>query len=161
MDINSIAESSPAPIYDLPASGGSSFVGSSAEATKEQFLHLLVSQLKNQNPLEPLTNEQFLGQLAQFTGVEEQQKTTEAIQQLVQLNAANSSISHLAEASAFLGKSVDYIDPATGDDANGVVTSVGIDQGAVVVKIGTKSVPLILITGVKEPAAGDPEESNS
>lgn len=41
-----------------------------AEIDKQTFLELLVTQLKNQDPFEPLKNEEFLAQLAQFSSLE-------------------------------------------------------------------------------------------
>ena len=38
---------------------------------KNQFLQLLVAQLKGQNPLDPLDGTQFVSQLAQFSSLEE------------------------------------------------------------------------------------------
>lgn len=40
-------------------------------ATKENFLQLLVAQIKNQNPLNPQDGTQFLSQLSQFTEMEQ------------------------------------------------------------------------------------------
>ena len=40
-------------------------------ANKETFLQLLVSQLKNQNPLNPQDGMQFVAQLAQFSQLEQ------------------------------------------------------------------------------------------
>jgi flagellar basal-body rod modification protein FlgD len=40
-------------------------------ASKEAFLQLLVSQIKNQNPLNPTDGVQFLSQLAQFSELEQ------------------------------------------------------------------------------------------
>jgi len=40
----------------------------------DTFLTLLTTQLKNQNPLEPLDSNQFTQQLVQFAGVEQQMK---------------------------------------------------------------------------------------
>lgn len=40
-------------------------------ATKENFLQLLVAQIKNQNPLNPQDGAQFLSQLSQFTEMEQ------------------------------------------------------------------------------------------
>ena len=48
----------------LPTAGNS-------VATKENFLQLLVAQIKNQNPLEPADGTQFLSQLSQFTEMEQ------------------------------------------------------------------------------------------
>lgn len=39
--------------------------------TEDTFLKLLVSQLKNQDPLNPADSTQFVGQLAQFSSLEQ------------------------------------------------------------------------------------------
>lgn len=43
----------------------------SSIATKDMFLKLLVTQLKNQNPLNPEDGMQFVSQLAEFTNLEQ------------------------------------------------------------------------------------------
>ncbi len=45
--------------------------GSDALASKEVFLQLLVNQLRYQNPLQPADGVQFISQLAQFSGLEQ------------------------------------------------------------------------------------------
>ncbi len=52
--------------------------------TKEMFLKLLVTQIRNQNPLNPADGTQFLTQLAQFTELEQ----TIAIRQELEAIAA-------------------------------------------------------------------------
>ncbi len=42
-----------------------------AEQQKNQFLQLLVAQMKGQNPLDPQDGTQFVSQLAQFSSLEE------------------------------------------------------------------------------------------
>lgn len=62
-------------------------------ATKQMFLQLLVSQIKNQNPLNPADPAEFLGQLTQFTAVEqmlEMRQQLEAIRALLEAGAAGS-----------------------------------------------------------------------
>src|SRR5213083_902330 len=49
------------------------------------FLTLLTTQLKNQNPLDPLDTNQFTQQLVQFAGVEQQLKTNDQLTSLVSL----------------------------------------------------------------------------
>ena len=48
--------------------------GTSIANNFDQFLTLLTTQLRNQNPLDPLDTNQFTQQLVQFAGVEQQLK---------------------------------------------------------------------------------------
>jgi len=43
--------------------------GSSSDLGQEDFLTLMITQFKNQDPFEPMDNGEFLGQLAQFSTV--------------------------------------------------------------------------------------------
>src|SRR3954453_6148933 len=51
----------------------------------DQFLTLLTTQLKNQNPLDPLDTNQFTQQLVQFASVEQQMKSNDQLHTLVAL----------------------------------------------------------------------------
>ncbi len=66
----------------------------------DTFLLLLTTQLKNQDPLEPLDSNQFTEQLVQFTGVEQSIATNKNLEQLVALSstaAANAAVSYLGQ----------------------------------------------------------------
>src|SRR3954469_15570738 len=65
----------------------------------DTFLTLLMTQLKNQNPLEPLDTNQFTQQLVQFAGVEQQINMNQQLTSLVSLQKANQTTS----AMSFLG----------------------------------------------------------
>lgn len=54
---------------------------SSTEASEDQFLQLLVTQLQNQNPLDPLDNAEFTSQLAQFSMLEELEGMSESLEE--------------------------------------------------------------------------------
>lgn len=54
----------------------------------DTFLTLLTSQLENQDPLEPLSSEQFTQQLVQFSQVEQQIATNDQLESLVSLSLA-------------------------------------------------------------------------
>ena len=56
------------------ATGTQPPVGKTDDIGKDAFLSLLVTQLQNQDPLEPQDNSEFLAQLAQFTSLESLQQ---------------------------------------------------------------------------------------
>jgi len=74
----------------------------------DTFLTLLTTQLKNQNPLEPLDTNQFTQQLVQFTSVEQQLKTNEFLEALVlgNQNTAATAYSATNQAVGLIGKTV-------------------------------------------------------
>lgn len=68
----------------------------------QAFLTLLTTQLKNQNPLDPLDTNQFTQQLVQFASVEQQLKTNDTLSAL--LTASQST--NLSNAANFIGKTI-------------------------------------------------------
>ena len=68
----------------------------------DTFLQLLTTQLKNQNPLDPLDTNQFTSQLVQFTSVEQQLKTNDFLEALL-LSSGNAASS---QAVGYMGKEV-------------------------------------------------------
>src|SRR6266446_7627197 len=66
------------------------------------FLQLLTTQLKNQNPLDPLDTNQFTQQLVQFAQVEQQLKGNEQLATLVSIEKSAQSTTALA----FVGQNV-------------------------------------------------------
>ncbi len=69
---------------------------------QEQFLELMVAQLKNQDPLKPMQNGEFLGQLAQFgtvNGIQQLQQSFASLSASLQSNQA-------LMASSLVGRSV-------------------------------------------------------
>lgn len=58
-----------------------------------QFLLLLTTQLKNQNPLDPLDTNQFTQQLVQFSSVEQQLRTNDTLSSLLTATKASSASS--------------------------------------------------------------------
>lgn len=51
---------------------------------KEDFLKLLVTQLRYQDPTEPMSNEQFIAQTAQFSSLEQMQEMNSNLQAFVE-----------------------------------------------------------------------------
>lgn len=67
-----------------------------------QFLTLLTTQLKNQNPLDPMDTNQFTQQLVQYAGVEQQLKSNDRLDSIL----SNAKSSSAAAATGFIGQTV-------------------------------------------------------
>lgn len=86
-----------------PPSGGSNELG------HDDFLHLMMIQFKNQDPLSPVQNEQFLAQLAQFSTVSGISEMNESMASL----AASIQASQALQAASIVGRDV-LVDSDTG-----------------------------------------------
>jgi flagellar basal-body rod modification protein FlgD len=71
-----------------------------ASLGKDDFLKLLVTQLRNQDPLNPLDQNQFLAQTAQFTSLEHLQNISRGLEDL----RAVSGTSGLAQSASVIGR---------------------------------------------------------
>src|SRR5947209_16010708 len=83
----------------------------------QTFLTLLTTQLKNQNPLDPLDTNQFTSQLVQFAQVEQQLKSNDQLSTLVSLQQTAQNTAALD----YVGKSV-AVDGTTAPLSNGKAT---------------------------------------
>src|SRR5215510_6145419 len=81
------------------------------------FLQLLTTQLKNQNPLDPLDTNQFTQQLVQFAQVEQQLKQNDQLATLISIEKSAQSTTALA----FVGQTV-AVDGTTAALKNGLAT---------------------------------------
>ncbi len=69
---------------------------------KDAFLKLLVTQLQNQDPLNPLDDKEFIAQLAQFSSLEQMTNISEGITSLTEKTAQQDMLS----AVSYIGKEV-------------------------------------------------------
>ena len=60
------------------------FTGGSKALGKEDFLKLLIAQMKHQDPLKPMDDTAFVAQLAQFSSLEQQSSTNRLLELLAQ-----------------------------------------------------------------------------
>src|SRR4051812_41166222 len=90
----------------------------------DTFLRILTTQLKNQNPLDPLDSNQFTQQLVQFAGVEQQINMNQQLTTLVTLQKATQTTS----AMSFLGSTA-TVDGTTTKLTNGAAAwSFSVDK---------------------------------
>lgn len=128
---------------------------------KDQFLTLLVTQLKYQNPLQPMDDKAFIAQMAQFSTLEQLMNISDQITDMRQ---------SLGGISSLIGKKVSWVEYVEGTNGettvkSGVVDSVLVRDGVQFVKIGDNEVALEYImqieNNVQEPEIPDTEGPNT
>lgn len=72
----------------------------SNELGKDDFLKLLIAQLSNQDPTNPLENTEFIAQMAQFSSLEQMTNMSQSFEKL-------SALINSSEAQSMLGKTVE------------------------------------------------------
>ena len=116
-----------------------------SQVGQDQFLKLMVAQLKSQDPLEPIKDQEFLGQLAQFS-------TLSGIEKLNANFADMLSLQQITQGSNLIGRQVVYQD-AAGATARGTVQGFAINSGRVELQIGNDAVSLDNVIGMTSAAA--------
>jgi flagellar basal-body rod modification protein FlgD len=109
--------------------------------TPEDFIKMLVAQLQNQDPTQPVDNSEILQQVSQI----------EAITTDQQLNTTLTSVllgQNVATASALLSKTVTGAD-ASGNAVSGTVSSVSFSGGAATLTVNGQTIALSSVTGVQ------------
>ncbi|NDF64837.1 MAG: flagellar hook assembly protein FlgD [Betaproteobacteria bacterium] len=99
----------------------------STEMGQNQFLTLFTTQLKNQNPLDPMKNEAFVAQLAQFSQLE----ATTAMKNSLDSMVSSMKSDRMLAGSSLIGRKVAVPDgPATLLGGQPVTGSVDLPTGA-------------------------------
>lgn len=122
----------------------------SAAVGRQQFLQLFVTQLKNQDPLEPTKQEEFLSQLAQFSTVEGIENINGKFDQMLTLQKkvdGLTALQTLNSGAALIGKQVSH---GTNGEKSGVVSEVRQTAGQTLLKIGGQLIPVTQVFSVAE-----------
>jgi flagellar basal-body rod modification protein FlgD len=96
------------------------------------FLRLLIAEMKNQDPTNPMDTSQYMSQFAQLSSVEQAMQTNNKLDALL-------SSQSLSQANGLIGKTVSFTD-STGASFSGKVASVSINSDGSVATLenGTK-----------------------
>ncbi|MEK5058728.1 flagellar hook capping FlgD N-terminal domain-containing protein [Paenibacillus shunpengii] len=126
---------------------------STQEMGKDQFLKILITQLQNQNPMQPMEDKEFIAQMAQFTSVEQLTNISGQLESLAQ---------SLGAASGLIGKNVSWIGKDAESGESGVLTgqveSIIIRDQIQYAMIGDEEVALTDIIQISDPAPAEGEE---
>jgi flagellar basal-body rod modification protein FlgD len=115
-----ISPSSPANTVVIPSTTPSTGSASPGGLGKQDFLKLLMAQLRNQDPLKPMEDTQMIAQMAQFSALEATQGLTSVLQQ-------SSNMQTVIQAGSLIGKYV-QAERADGTTISGAVAGVSFES---------------------------------
>ncbi|MDD5384851.1 MAG: flagellar hook assembly protein FlgD [Gallionella sp.] len=112
----------------LNASSGSATNVSTAASTQDRFLKLLVTQMKNQDPLNPMDNAQVTSQMAQLstvTGIDKLNATLQALSDSMVPNQSLQAATMIGHGVLVPGKGVDL---SSGNGYGGIDLAQSVDK---------------------------------
>ncbi|WP_081756654.1 flagellar hook capping FlgD N-terminal domain-containing protein [Gorillibacterium massiliense] len=136
------------PNYAANNTSGSTSSGSGVLG-KDDFLKILVAQLSNQDPMQPMEDKEFIAQMAQFSSVEQMYNITSELKTLRQ---------SIGLSPALIGKSVAWNDTNTNGtttEKTGVVEGIRFKSGLQYAIIDGKDVSIDQLTRIWEEAASN------
>jgi flagellar basal-body rod modification protein FlgD len=140
------------PTFDVMATSpiSSNFASNSTPSTvskgydlkAEDFINMMITQLKNQDPLEPAKNDQLLAQMSQIGQLQSATTLQESLKSMVLQN-------QIGSAAALIGKQVEGKDATDGSKIDGVVRSVKVTDDGVNLELDNGfSLPMKDVTNI-------------
>lgn len=121
---------------------------------KDEFLKILITQLQNQDPMQPMQDRDFIAQMAQFSSVEQLMNIS------TQMNTMQQT---LGMSSNMIGKQITWIaqkdaantdgEQSTTQIKSGIVDSILVRDNQMYAKVGRDEVEMKYITEIRMPSA--------
>jgi len=131
---------------DINATGNvSASLGSNkfAEMSSEEFINILITELQNQDPLNPQDTGALLEQISSLRNIESQTSLSDQLESLVTQN-------QVATAGNMIGKLVEGVDTLN-TNTTGLVTSVRVTEEGVFLELDNgRSMAMKQVTGIAE-----------
>jgi flagellar basal-body rod modification protein FlgD len=143
MSTTSISSTIPSNVNGTAKNVGSDGTAKASDSlsNKNQFLMLLVNELRNQDPTAPTDQKETLSQLAQFSQLEQMQNLNQTL-------SASNGFSQVSQSATLIGKTVSTATD-TSAGISGVVSSVSLSGGKTYLHVGTQDVDASTITGIQ------------
>ncbi len=137
MAIQNVANSSSA--YSSSTAVTDAVQAANNDLGKDAFLKILITQLSNQDPLDPLKDKDFIAQMAQFSTLEQMTNMNKTIEQMAAMNKAS--------AVSYIGRVIEYTDDE-GLPAYSTVGYVRFEEGKIILNTTDGDVPLEKVVSV-------------
>jgi flagellar basal-body rod modification protein FlgD len=115
-------------VESIGAAPAATGVATNSTLGQEDFLRILLTQLQFQDPLKPIDNQEFIAQLAQFSGLEINRQVSEKTDTLLTIQAATQSL-------GLIGRTVEV--NTDGGAQVGTVTAIGFRDGTPLLTVRT------------------------
>ncbi|WP_223820937.1 flagellar hook assembly protein FlgD [Bacillus sp. S3] len=111
---------------------------------KDDFLKILVTQLSNQDPTNPVQDKDFIAQMATFSSLE----------QMTNLNRSFEKFSsqQISQHAAVIGKEISWLESDQGfiSTKNGMVNGISMENGNYFYMVGDKKIPMENVIEMKQ-----------
>ena len=111
------------------------------ELGKDAFLKLLIAELSNQDPLNPVEDREFISQMATFSSLEQMQNMNSTLTSMSEANKF-SAVSYIGKAIAFTNDE--------GKQVPALVNAVWFEKGKTILDTTEGDVPLEKVEGISE-----------
>ncbi|MFO7956032.1 MAG: flagellar hook capping FlgD N-terminal domain-containing protein [Candidatus Brocadiia bacterium] len=112
-------------------------IGSAASAAMDAdsgfYMNLLLAQLQNQNPMEPMSNTEMMTQMAQLASLDGIRELNDSFQSMLQLH-------RLASGTGLIGRQVEY--RSDSEVRQGTVEAVSTRDDRIEITVDGEAVPL-------------------
>jgi flagellar basal-body rod modification protein FlgD len=97
---------------------------------KDEFLKILMAQLQNQDPLNPMEDKEFIAQMAQFSTLEQTTNMSSLLEKFINTQTQSDSILKYSE---MIGKQVEW--KGTDDSGSGIVKSIKQSDTGIILEL--------------------------
>ena len=125
----------------LPSGSPNKIQSKNSALKAEDFINMMVTQLQNQDPMEPAKNSELLAQMSQIGQLQTATAMQDTLKGLVLQNS-------LGAAGNMIGKMVEGLDD-NGEPMDGLVTAVRVEKDEVMLELDNgKSLKLARVTSI-------------
>jgi flagellar basal-body rod modification protein FlgD len=121
-------------------------MGTSAQEISTNYIKLLVTQLQNQDPTQPMDNNQMASELAQLSSLQQLENMGGTFSQVLTSQQA-------VEATSLIGKQITFFPAGAKTAQSGRVDGVDFSSGAAKLTVGGQIVDMSTIATISEGSA--------
>lgn len=124
------------------ATGSNTITAPGGDLGQNAFLNLLITQIQNQDPTQPMDNTQTIAELAQFSALEQMQQVN------TNLNTLTSTVQSY-DVTNLIGQSITAQGADNSPSTTGTVSGIVYQNGLPELQVGNSTIDPSLITSIK------------